>query len=284
MQSSKDKQQPDLPLTDAQRAMVATYYDRARKTAKRAYSRIPDASKAYISESDLHSVAMIALCKASLYYDSARGQTFWTYAVGKIQGAFLHLLRDESPVPRAHQNFIRKLGDHELSYGFVCDELARLEKQQKMTWEAKVSLQGTMRRYCDRRTQPSSLDAPKESWSTAFERLQKLGDTVASHTPGPEQEAIHNFCDLFEFENERLEEAIRQLHDHERTVLRLFMEGKSKREIACETGKDELHVRRTYDYSLHKIRKYMKKAVLPERGSANTSARGHKRFGGELIR
>lgn len=194
---------------------------------------------------DMFQVGRMALLRLFKQYDESTGIPFEGYAMKSIIGNLKNFLRDKSwyiQVPRrvkekgaALQNAIDQL-TMELERSPKVEEIAaRLELSEEETIELLAG-----RDYYHY----TSLDTPiaqEDDGAT-------IGDFIAN--PADPYDELDNRLDL--------QEAMKQLKEEERTVIRLVhVEGQSQRMIAEQLGVSQMSVSRIQKRAIDKLKKLL---------------------------
>lgn len=205
---------------------------------------------------DLLQVASLALVKAVDRFDPARGTPFTAFASPTILGELKRHFRDRVWTVRVPRGLHDRMGEVEKAIGKLTGELQRSPSVGEIADRLEIEQSDVLEAMeASHNRRPLSLDRPAGEGEGEDE-------APASESIGEEDRGF----ELVEGKT-ALEEAIPQLDERERLVLRLrFAEDMTQSQIAERIGHSQMHVSRILRRSLQRIREQVEKADEAEAG------------------
>jgi RNA polymerase sigma factor for flagellar operon FliA len=193
--------------------LILTHLPQVRLLAVRQHRRCPPE----VLLEDLVSAATVGLIQAVDVYDPGRKLKLKTLAEHRIRGAMLDYLRSLDPLPRSVRQFQRR---REEAVTRLQQRSGHVQLESEIAAELKLSL--SRYRLLDHAALSIVLSLENMTWNDHVRSAQAI-------------ESVIEETDLVR----RLNSAIRNLPEPERTVIVSFQQGLTLREIAFQLGKHD---------------------------------------------
>jgi RNA polymerase sigma factor for flagellar operon FliA len=214
-------------LTGEQERVLLEHMPIVRFLARRIHERLPQ----HVDIEDMISAGVVGLIDAIAKFDPAKKVQFRSYAQFRIRGAILDSLRTLDWSPRELR---RKGRAVEEAIRVLTARMGRAPNEAEVAEEMDLELEKYQQLLGDLKG--------LEIGTLHMERNEDSGDEELAYVPGrPEEDPLFR-CLRGELE-ERLAEAIQNLHDRERLVMSLYYyEEMTMREIGLALGVVESRV------------------------------------------
>jgi RNA polymerase sigma factor for flagellar operon FliA len=194
---------------------------------------------------DMVSCGVQGLIEAFYTYDPNRGAKFSTYALPRIRGAILDALRAAHPLPRSLQKFS---SDLERANAELHVKLGRSATNKELASHMGLTMQDFLSTLRTSNIRVISLDGLVETAvNGSSEKLWEMADDDPTVNPNVMAEDT--------MVRRRLREAVEQLPERERTIVRLYyMQSRSLKSIGKALGISESRASQLRHRAIRRLR------------------------------